>query len=135
MYSIDEELDRKVSETLVDIITRQTSGLMPTYEAKAAIHAVFCSVMGLVGNEVAELLEEAMNSIEKERPSPFPLYLKTTGGVYISVAPDITTRKVMVRVMASEYKPVEYECDSAAATMKKALSVVHLLIKQGAERL
>lgn len=135
MYSFDEELDRKVSETLVDIITKQTSGLMPTYEAKAAIHAVFCSAMGLVSAEVAELLEEAMNSVEREPLSPFPLYLKTTGGVYISVSPDTTTRKVMVRVMASEYKPVEYECDSAAATMKKALSVVHLLIKQGAERL
>lgn len=44
---------------------------MTTNEAKAAIHSVFCSVMGLVGPDVAELLEEAMNTIEKERPSPF----------------------------------------------------------------
>ena len=56
MYSAAEELDRKVSETLVDIIKKQTGGLMTTNEAKAAIHSVFCSVMGLVGPDVAELL-------------------------------------------------------------------------------
>ena len=72
MYSAVEELDRKVSETIVDIITKQTSGLRTTNEAVAAIHAVFSSVMGLVSADVATLLEEAMNTIEKERPSPFP---------------------------------------------------------------
>lgn len=30
MYSAVEELDRKVSETIVDIITKQTSGLRTT---------------------------------------------------------------------------------------------------------
>ena len=95
MYSAAEELDRKVSETLVDIIKKQTGGLMTTNEAKAAIHSVFCSVMGLVGVDVAELLEEA---IEKERPSPFPLYMKTANGAYITVSPDTSARKVTVKL-------------------------------------
>ncbi len=135
MYSAAEELDRKVSETLVDIIKKQTGGLMTTNEAKAAIHSVFCSVMGLVGPDVAELLEEAMNTIEKERPSPFPLYLKTANGVYISITPDPMIRRVFVRVMAGEYRTMNYECESASSTIKKALEVVQLLVKQGAKRL
>lgn len=135
MYSAAEELDRKVSETLVDIIKKQTGGLTTTNEAKAAIHSVFCSVMGLVGPDVAELLEEAMNTIEKERPSPFPIYLKTANGVYISVTPDTMIRKVCVRMMANEYRVMDYECDSAGGTIKKAVEVVKLLINQGAKRL
>ena len=135
MYSAAEELDRKVSETIVDIITKQTSGLRTTNEAVAAIHAVFSSVMGLVSADVATLLEEAMNTIEKERPSPFPLYLKTANGAYVSVAPDTLVRKVTVHLMASEYRTMVYECDSATETIKKALDVVQLRTKQGVKRL
>ncbi|HHT4259172.1 TPA: hypothetical protein ACTYZB_004839 [Klebsiella variicola] len=135
MYSTTDELDRKVSETLVDIIKKQTGGVMATNEARASIHAVFCSVMGLVSADVSELLEEAMNAIEKERPSPFPVFLQTTAGIYVAVSPDTFLRAVTVRILGKEYGSKTYDCESGEGTIRKALEIVKKLIEQGAKRL
>ena len=135
MYSMTEELDRKVSETIVDIIQKQASCHLTKGEALASVYSVFGSVMGLVGNEVAELIEEAIRTMEAERPSPFPIYLQFHNGTYGTVSPDTITRKVTVRILAQDAKLVDYQCDSAGNTIKKALEIVKALIGKGAKRI
>lgn len=134
---LQDEVDRKMNETLIDILTRQQEHLYTGREARIAIRTLFSAVQGLVSPQYSELLNDAITEVARvETPEPLPAQLFFRGNVVLL---DIEREKHMVTLKmispAGSVVSNEYEYPDEASTFKGGVSRLIGMIKAGAKRI
>lgn len=134
---LQDELDRKANETLIDILTRLQDKLYTPREARIALRALFSAVQGLVSPEYSENLNEALTEVARTPDtSPLPAQLFFKGNVVL-LDVDKEAGKVCLKMISPAGTAVANETDhpDEASAMKAGVSRLIAMIKAGAKRL
>lgn len=132
-YTFEDEVNRKVTEAMDRIISEHSFKIISTSEARVATRAVYESVMGLVGEDIHELLTEAMKEFSNEDTPLFPMHLKTKSGAFLCITVSTYLKCVTVKVLGADAEQ-KYTAETERGTLSKALSVIQALMKNGATK-
>lgn len=127
----DNELDRKVSETVAHVATLVEERIMSRENAHHAINALYMGCYGLNGHEVSELLSDALNEFRDGAPSMFPFVVKTPKGDVVVVRVNIVHPAMTMTMIGSEVNTKSFTYDSAKEALSGAAKVVTTLLKSG----
>lgn len=133
---LEDELDRKTTEALIRVADEHSRSLLSDREARLVIRAIFETVQGLVGAQVGEAVNFAMNQFSGEAKKPlFPMHLKLTNGTVLYVSVCLDTNQINVlNVTSGEWRdPVV--CESGEEALKKAAQFVRNALLKGAKKL
>ncbi|MCJ8601055.1 hypothetical protein MWH03_00475 [Klebsiella pneumoniae] len=134
---LQDELDRKTNETLIDVLTRLQDNLYTPHEARIAIRTLFSAVQGLVSPEYSENLNQALTEVTGcTNQSPLPAQLFYKGNVILLDA-DKDARKVILKMISPAGSVVsnEWPFEDENATYKEAIKRLIHMIKSGAKRI
>lgn len=84
-FDLRDELNRKASDTLAQILQDHGCGVSSHVEARASIAALFSAISGLVDKEVFELISEASAEINKDTAAHAYRRLFTNGSRLVSL--------------------------------------------------
>lgn len=133
---LQDELDRKVNETLIDILSRQQDHLYTAREARIAMRTLFSAAQGLISEEYSETLNNAMTEVARaEDKAPLPAFLFYKGNVVMLDA-DRESHQVKLKMISPAGSVVAQEFDypDEATTFKGAVTRLIGLVKNGAKR-
>lgn len=68
--SIEEELERKASETLAQALQQLSRGIMSKEACRATLQALWDATSGLVSRELMDLMAESIDAIEQASDTP-----------------------------------------------------------------
>lgn len=120
--SIEEELERKTSETLASALQGLSRGVMSKEACKAALQALWDATSGLVSRELMDLIAESIDAIETTRDAPRRVVLAKADKAAIIDLPEagrITARAVQFFKCGSD-KDVAIVPEGSGASLTEA---------------
>lgn len=134
--NLQDELDRKANETLIDILTRLQDQLYTPREARVAMRALFSAVQGLVSPEYSESLNEAMTEVANATTKlPLPAQLFYKGNVVL-LDVDKDACKVILKMISPAGSVVanEWDFEDESGAFKGGVTRLIHMIKGGAKK-
>ena len=132
--TIEEELERKVSETLADALHQLQRGETTPEAAKATLNALWGATAGLVSKEMMEIIAESIDAVDLEESAPRRRVFRKGQTVVILDLPELARMQVNVIMPGSSGKQVRSlgnDDDTLRDLVKKARKAVNSFIENG----
>jgi hypothetical protein len=130
---MQQELDRKVLETLENRLRRRETGELSGREASVAAAALFGATAGLMSDETQKVVEDAYMQLGEIGPiADTRVYLKPDGSFAASVS--WTPGTNVVHVLAGTYEQRSHACATPSEARDRFGKTIHAFHRHGLKR-